>query len=172
MQTQLRDWRGTPIARESRVLFPRKWGRSAHSTEIAEGTVKGFTPAGRVTVEILRHSRPRSGGGTASACYGVPAHSVTVVPAEEGQRPAAVDRGEGSPAAEMNEYALELGLSAVVRVKAPSYRCAREVSEAIQSYDINVPLTVLGETAELTKVSVSLEYGEAITLIERIGEPV
>ncbi|MEV6653899.1 hypothetical protein [Streptomyces sp. NPDC051219] len=169
MQTPLLDWRGTPIAPESRVLFPRKWGRSAHSTEMAEGTVKGFTPAGRVNVEILRHSRPRSGGGTASACYGVPAHSVTVVPAEEGQRPGAVDRSEGSPAAEMNEYAFELELSAVVRVKAPSYRCAREVAEAVQSYDVQA---VLGESAELTEVSVSLEDGDAITLIERNGEPV
>lgn len=107
----------------------------------------------------------------ASACYGVPAHSVTVIPTDEERQPAARDRSEGAPA-EMNEYAFELELSAVVRVKAPSYRCAREVAEAIQSYDINVPLTVLGETAELTEVSVSLEDGEAITLIERNGEPV
>ncbi|MFJ2478305.1 hypothetical protein ACIOWI_36065 [Streptomyces sp. NPDC087659] len=81
------------------------------------------------------------------------------------------DRSGGSPA-ETTECAFELELSAIVRVKAPSYRCAREVAEAIESYDVNVPLAVLGKSAQLTEVSVSLEDGEAITLIERNGEPV
>nr|MDT0519810.1 hypothetical protein [Streptomyces sp. DSM 41633] len=80
------DWRGTPIMHGSHVLFPRKWGRSAHSTEMVEGVVRRFSPTGRITVDVLRSSRPREEGGTARARYAVPAHSVTVVPGAAGLR--------------------------------------------------------------------------------------
>ncbi|MFJ3817709.1 hypothetical protein [Streptomyces sp. NPDC090056] len=78
------DWRGTPITHGAHVLFPRKWGRSDHSTEMAEGIVKRFNPTGRITVDILRSSRPRESGGTGRTRYAVPAHSVTVVPGPTG----------------------------------------------------------------------------------------
>ncbi|THA53130.1 hypothetical protein [Streptomyces sp. A1136] len=78
------DWRGTPITHHAHVLFPRKWGRSAHSTEMVEGVVHGFHPTGRITVDVLRSSRPRETGGTGRTRYAVPAHSVTVVPAPAG----------------------------------------------------------------------------------------
>lgn len=78
MQTPRLDWRGTEITKRSRVLIPRKWGASGYSTEMAEGTVQGFTPSGRITVQVLRHSRVTQRKG--SCCYGVPAHSVTVIP--------------------------------------------------------------------------------------------
>ncbi|MEV7416994.1 hypothetical protein [Streptomyces sp. NPDC089919] len=85
------DWRGTPITLGARVLFPRKWGLNTHSTEMVEGTVKGFTPAGRVKVQILRSSRPRPGGAAARPCYAVPAHSLTVFPGA-GIRPPGIPR--------------------------------------------------------------------------------
>ncbi|MFJ4880033.1 hypothetical protein ACIP93_33165 [Streptomyces sp. NPDC088745] len=79
------DWRGTPITHRAHVLFPRKW---AHSTEMVEGVVQSFTPTGRITVDVLRTSRPRETGGTGRARYAVPAHSVTVVPGPTGRRAA------------------------------------------------------------------------------------
>ncbi|MFD9047951.1 hypothetical protein [Streptomyces zaomyceticus] len=82
------DWRGTPITHGAQVLFPRKWGCSAHSTEMAEGIVKRFSPTGRITVDVLRSSRPRESGGTGRTRYAVPAHSVTVVPSPADRRPA------------------------------------------------------------------------------------
>ncbi|MDX3538706.1 hypothetical protein PV721_31065 [Streptomyces sp. MB09-01] len=78
------DWRGTPITHHAHVLFPRKWGRSAHSTEMVEGVVQSFSPTGRITVDVLRTSRPRETGGTGRTRYAVPAHSVTVLPAPAG----------------------------------------------------------------------------------------
>ncbi|MBT2404638.1 MULTISPECIES: hypothetical protein [unclassified Streptomyces] len=80
------DWRGTPITHRAHVLFPRKWGRSAHSTEMVEGVVQSFSPTGRITVDVLRTSRPRETGGTGRTRYAVPAHSVTVVPDPAGLR--------------------------------------------------------------------------------------
>ncbi|MFG2339883.1 hypothetical protein [Streptomyces yangpuensis] len=74
------DWRGTPIKHRAHVLFPRKWGRSAHSTEMVEGIVQSFGLTGRITVDVLRTSRPRETGGTGRTRYAVPAHSVTVLP--------------------------------------------------------------------------------------------
>lgn len=90
------DWRGTPIAHGAHVLFPRKWGGSAHWTEMVEGVVKGFSPTGRIAVDVLRSSRPREPGGTGRTRYAVPAHSVTVVPSPAGRR-AADSPGDAAP---------------------------------------------------------------------------
>lgn len=70
----------------------------------------------------------------------------------------------------MIEYAFDVELSAVVRVKASSYRRALDVVEAIEAYDVNAPLALLGESALLTEVSLSLEDGFPITLFEKDGE--
>lgn len=53
---------------------------------MVEGVVQRFSPTGRITVDVLRTSRPREEGGTARARYAVPAHSVTVVPGAAGLR--------------------------------------------------------------------------------------
>ncbi|MFD9038733.1 hypothetical protein [Streptomyces bottropensis] len=74
-------------------------------------------------------------------------------------------------AAGMTEYAFDVELSAVVRVKASSYRRAFDVVKAIEAYDVNAPLVLLGESALLTEVSLSLEGGCPITLFEKGGEP-
>ncbi|MFD9078137.1 hypothetical protein [Streptomyces erythrochromogenes] len=89
------DWRGTLITHRAHVLFPRKWGPSAHSTEMVEGVVRGFSPTGRITVDVLRTSRPRATGGTGRTRYAVPAHSVTVVPDPADLR--ANDSGDAAP---------------------------------------------------------------------------
>lgn len=46
----------------SYVLFPRKWGRSAHSTETVEGVVQSLGPTRRITMDALRSSRPLRDG--------------------------------------------------------------------------------------------------------------
>ncbi|MEW1637533.1 hypothetical protein AB0469_26110 [Streptomyces sp. NPDC093801] len=89
------DWRGTPITHRAYVLFPRKWGPSAHSTEMVEGVVQSFSLTGQITVDVLRTSRPRATGGTGRTRYAVPAHSVTVVPDPAGLR--AGDSGDAAP---------------------------------------------------------------------------
>ncbi|MFD6113767.1 hypothetical protein ACFWG0_27165 [Streptomyces yangpuensis] len=101
------DWRGTPITHRAHVLFPRKWGRSAHSTEMVEGVVRSFSPTGRITVDVLRTSRPRETGGTGRARYAVPAHSVTVVPAPAGLR-TGDDPGHAAPSPAPPDATLEL----------------------------------------------------------------
>lgn len=71
----------------------------------------------------------------------------------------------------MTEYAFDVELSAVVRVKASSYRRALDVVKAIEACDVNAPLALLGESALLTEVSLSLEDGCPITLFEKGGQP-
>ncbi|MFJ6354810.1 hypothetical protein ACIQKB_35805 [Streptomyces sp. NPDC092046] len=107
------DWRGTPITHRAHVLFPRKWGPSAHSTEMVEGVVQSFSPAGRITVDILRTSRPRETGGTGRTRYAVPAHSVTVVPAPAGLRAGDPGDTEPSPAPQAPAPAAPLELLTV-----------------------------------------------------------
>lgn len=80
-------------------------------------------------------------------------------------RPAVQERGA-------SEYAFEVELRAVVRVRASSYCRAREVVEAIEAYDVNAPLDVLGASAHLTEVSVSSGDGGVITVFEKNGEPI
>ncbi|MFE5717885.1 hypothetical protein [Streptomyces erythrochromogenes] len=62
---------------------------------MAEGIVKGFSPTGRITVDVLRSSRLRESGGTGRTRHAVPAHSVTVVPGPAG-RSAAGSPGDAS----------------------------------------------------------------------------
>ncbi|WP_234379239.1 hypothetical protein, partial [Streptomyces sp. IGB124] len=62
---------------------------------MVEGVVQSFSPTGRITVDVLRTSRPRETGGTGRACYAVPAHSVTGLPAPASLRTALLKCYEG-----------------------------------------------------------------------------
>ncbi|ONI83524.1 hypothetical protein ALI22I_34095 [Saccharothrix sp. ALI-22-I] len=49
MTEQLKDWRGTPIKEWQTVIYGAPVGRSV---AMVEGTVVGFTPSGRVWIEV------------------------------------------------------------------------------------------------------------------------
>ncbi|WP_406292300.1 hypothetical protein [Embleya sp. NBC_00896] len=72
------DWRTRKIVVGAVVLFPRRWGKAGHSTEMVEGRVLGFSPKGNVRVRVLRTSRPALHGRVKEVCA-APVHSISVI---------------------------------------------------------------------------------------------
>jgi hypothetical protein len=71
------DWQGTPIISECLVLFPRKWGKNRHSTEMVKAVVLAVNSKKRIRIKVLATSRTHL--WKRRHVYAAPRHSMTVI---------------------------------------------------------------------------------------------